>query len=373
MGRELPPGIEVRGDSIRVTFTVAGERCRETLTWSPTAANIARAGRLRARIVDEIRHGCFRYEAHFPDSPRVRAAGRTFAEAAQIFLNHKAQSRGWAASYCLEMRRLLDHYWMPTFWNRPVRNVTTAEVRETLDKMLAGKSAKTYNNVLAAGRGVFRLCHEDGIIDRDPTAPLEARPSEQADDPDPFAPEEVRMILEHIRAKHGTIWWAWFAFAFWSGMRPSEQRGLLWPDTGADMVVVRRAVVRSNAQERTKTRRKRTVRLNAISRQALDIMRAETALAGGSVFVHPKSRMPIRRADAVDAIWKSTLKTLRIRYRNPYQTRHTYASTCLSSGMSLAFVASQLGHSIATCSKHYARWLDVGVEREMRKLEALTV
>lgn len=372
MGRGIPAGIETRGDSIRITFVIAGERCRETLPWPATAANIARAGKLRARIVDEIRHGIFRYEAHFPDSPRVRAAGRTFSEAAQVFLNHRAQGRDWSASYCIEMKRLLDRYWMPTFWSRPLRQMTTAEIREALDTQLAGKSAKTYNNVLAAGRGVFRLAVLDGLLERDPTAPLESRTGNPPDEPDPLTPEESRRLLEHIEDKHGRVWRAWFEFALWTGLRPSEQRALLWADVGADMVTIRRAMVRSRAQERTKTRRNRTVRLNAHAKAALAVMRAESFLAGGPVFVHPTSRLPLRRPDAPDAIWRAAMKALRMRYRNPYQTRHTYASVCLSAGMSIAFVAAQLGHSIATCSKHYARWLDAGAAREMGKLDSLT-
>lgn len=372
MGRELPPGIEARGDSIRISFTVAGERCRETLTWAPTAANLARAAKLRARIVDEIRHGVFRYEAHFPDSPRVRAAGRTFSEAAQVFLNHRAQGRDWSDSYRIEMRRLLERYWMPTLWNRPIRQITPTEIREMLDRDLAGRSAKTFNNALAAGRGVFRLAVLDGLLERDPTAPLEARPGLPPDEPDPFTPAESERLMAYIEERHGKVWRAWFQFALWTGLRPSEQRALLWDDVGADMVTVKRAMVRSRAQERTKTRRNRTVRLNAQAKAALAVMRAESYLAGGPVFIHPTSRMPLRRPDAPDAIWRAALKALRLRYRNPYQTRHTYASVCLSAGMSPSFVATQLGHSLATLQKHYGRWLDAGAEREIRKLDSLT-
>nr|WP_288755554.1 hypothetical protein [uncultured Pseudomonas sp.] len=40
------------------------------------------------------------------------------------------------------------------------------------------------------------------------------------------------------------------------------------------------------------------------------------------------------------------LKALNIRERRQYDTRHTYATMCLMSGMNPAFIASQLGYSV---------------------------
>ncbi|WP_316867790.1 site-specific integrase [Ralstonia mannitolilytica] len=37
-----------------------------------------------------------------------------------------------------------------------------------------------------------------------------------------------------------------------------------------------------------------------------------------------------------------------MRYRKPYQTRHTYASMMLSAGEYLMWVARQMGHANAT-------------------------
>ena len=40
-----------------------------------------------------------------------------------------------------------------------------------------------------------------------------------------------------------------------------------------------------------------------------------------------------------------------------YDTRHTYATMCLMSGMNPAFIAAQLGHSIQILLSTYARWI----------------
>ena len=47
-----------------------------------------------------------------------------------------------------------------------------------------------------------------------------------------------------------------------------------------------------------------------------------------------------------------------MRYRRPYQTRHTYASMMLSAGESPMWVAQQMGHSDWTMiARVYGRWI----------------
>jgi integrase len=48
-----------------------------------------------------------------------------------------------------------------------------------------------------------------------------------------------------------------------------------------------------------------------------------------------------------------------IRYRRPYQTRHTYASMMLTAGESPVWLASQMGHcDLSMIGRIYARWID---------------
>ena len=47
-----------------------------------------------------------------------------------------------------------------------------------------------------------------------------------------------------------------------------------------------------------------------------------------------------------------------MRYRNPYQTRHTYASMMLTKVENIMWVAKQMGHAnVETVIKYYGRWL----------------
>ena len=47
-----------------------------------------------------------------------------------------------------------------------------------------------------------------------------------------------------------------------------------------------------------------------------------------------------------------------MRYRNPYQTRHTYASMMLSAGENSLWVAKQMWHrDTEMIIKNYGRWI----------------
>lgn len=59
-----------------------------------------------------------------------------------------------------------------------------------------------------------------------------------------------------------------------------------------------------------------------------------------------------------------------IRYRRMYDTRHTYATMCLMSGMNPVFIAAQLGHSVQVLLSTYAKWISSSSDfAELEKLD----
>lgn len=52
------------------------------------------------------------------------------------------------------------------------------------------------------------------------------------------------------------------------------------------------------------------------------------------------------------------VKKLGIRYRSPYNVRHTTASMMLSAGMKPGYCARILGHRTQMFFSTYARWID---------------
>ncbi len=69
--------------------------------------------------------------------------------------------------------------------------------------------------------------------------------------------------------------------------------------------------------------------------------------------------------------WTPALKVLGIRYRRPYNMRHTYATAMMMAGMTPAFCARELGHSVEMFLRTYAKWVDnVRDDAEMARLES---
>ncbi|MFD1557169.1 site-specific integrase [Paraburkholderia silviterrae] len=156
-------------------------------------------------------------------------------------------------------------------------------------------------------------------------------------------------------------------FMFWTGMRTSEVIALDWGDVDwqRETIRVRKAMTRAakGVAEDTKTvAGTRDVKLLAPAMAALLAQKAHTFLEGNAIFHSPgwRGRGAGHWKDdhQIWDAWKSTLKKAKVRYRNPYQTRHTYASMMLSAGEREIWVAKQMGHSDTTSiMRNYGRWI----------------
>src|SRR5262249_28276915 len=79
-------------------------------------------------------------------------------------------------------------------------------------------------------------------------------------------------------------------------------------------------------------------------------------LRHGYVFVGEKGQ-PIDVSNFRARIWKPAMKKAELKYRYPYQARHTFATKHLSKGFNPLWVANQMGTSPETIYKHYAVYL----------------
>lgn len=144
-------------------------------------------------------------------------------------------------------------------------------------------------------------------------------------------------------------------------------------------VHVRRTIALGVVEERTKTGRDRFVLLNDRALHALEfaIQYAERRRQGKgqfteSPFVFPpgKNGEHVKQTSDRHHQWRPILKGLGIRYRPPYNCRHTYATICLMSGLNPAFIAQQLGHSVQMLLSTYARWINSSNDwQELEKLQ----
>jgi integrase len=360
-------GVRAVSDStIQIDFTFKTIRCRERLKLQPTPANLKRAELHRSAILDAIERGTFDYGTTFPDSPNrllfadFKGEGYKLEDWLETWL--KRQKKHLKSSTFDDYRKIVENTLIPEFGRTNLSDFKRNMLRDWCDKQTCG------NKRLANIQSVLRIALQDAMSDE----LIEANPlygwkyerkeaPKPVDDIDPFATEDQTAILNACRdPQHRNL----FQFAFWTGLRTSELAALEWGDIDWHRNIVRisRAMTQAATEAETpKTRRgKRDVKLLPPALDALNAQKAHSFLAGGVIFLNPLHGKAWEGDQAIRySAWTPAIKRSGVRYRNPYQTRHTYASMMLSAGESPIWVAQQMGHSDVTMIfRNYGRWIE---------------
>lgn len=354
MGRTK--GIKPRGKGIQVDFYLDGKRYRETLKLPPTKPNLLHAERLKASIQHAVALGRFRYADFFPDSKYAqyggRSSNRTIADALDEFVELTRRTKEHAT--WRDYHGIVEHHLKPKFGSLPLRDITSVEVRTWLATLAV--SNKRRNNILIPLRAVMGDAFDDGVIERNPVDRVRNLPH-RFEEPNPFSPSEIARILAASPGQAANL----FEFAFWTGLRTSELIALEWSDIDFNRAVVRvrRASVRKHTKQPKTQAGEREVKLFPPALESLQRQKSFTLLAGGRVFYNPRTNTPWETDGQIrKTAWAPALKRAGVVYRNPYQTRHTYASTLLSAGENPMWVAQQMGHKDwGMIRRRYGRWI----------------
>ena len=369
MGR-AGQGVDVRETSIRITFTLNGKQHRETLMDNgepakPTPANIKRAARLAADVRDAIRYERFSMAEFFPSSGSG-AALTTVSTQLDTWLAGQRIAASSRKAY-----ESAAKLWKAELGDKPLRALKTSDVLTALATRpkLAGKTVNNYVSVL---REALDLAVLDKLMPDNPVHHV-PRAKHQKPPVEPFTRDEVDAILDDMTKHYPPQVVNFTRFKFFTGLRTGEAFGLRWSsvDLASGHVVVREGVVQGEEVDRTKTSRVRNVELNSVARRALIAQQAETMMKRGHVFHDPRygARWAGERAFG-RSYWAPTLARLKMAYRPPYNTRHTYATMMLMAGLKAPFCAGQMGHSIEIFHSTYAKWIPGDADKaEMAKLE----
>ncbi|MBP9101188.1 MAG: site-specific integrase, partial [Nitrosomonas sp.] len=246
------------------------------------------------------------------------------------------------------------HHLIPTFGDLTIAELTASKVKEWLSELPCTNKRK--GNILIPLRQTFEELYHDEIIDKNPLTRVKNLPN-KAREPEPFTQEEVAKILNELTGQAKNL----IQFAFYSGLRTSELIALRWQDVDFEnkRVFVKSAYVRGQLKD-TKTKSgKREVTLQPQAKEALLNQQTFTKQQNENVFHDPDTHQPWRNDQPIrKKVWIPALKQANIKYRNPYQTRHTFASMLLSRGENPMFVAQQLVHKDwGQIRKVYGRWI----------------
>lgn len=359
--------------AIEIQFQFRGVTCKEMLSsLNPDKKGDQRyAINLKAEIENAIERQTFRYTDYFPDSRRARLFGHavstvTVKELLAEWLKDVERTHPHSTYRCY--KKSCNAHLIPEFGSIRARELTPQQIREWVRSRTG--TLKSIRNDLTPLRAVLDRALNDDIIDRNPldkikVSKLVSRDQARTDyEVDPFTEDEIKAVLR-IALEYDPRIRNLLQFAFYSGLRTSELFGLMWNDVDWHHMVVRvqRAVVERKVKE-TKTKAGiRDVILLPSALDALTDQKQYSFVGGDYVFVRPNERGPFVDYEHLERPWKYILKRAKVRYRNPYQTRHTYASQLLSGGENPLFVAQQMGHKTTEMiMRHYGRWVEQAEE-----------
>nr|WP_315247352.1 tyrosine-type recombinase/integrase [uncultured Albidiferax sp.] len=352
---------------IRIAFSFKGVQCRETLDLPGTKANMLYAERLRAEILGKIERGSFLYNEYFPDSPRCKVFGHVgggkTASIKELLTDYKSRSKtSLQPSTWNGYRKAIDNILIPEFGHLQLSALNTGVLRDWIAARHVTR--KRMSNLLLPMRNALAEAVADEKItynplDRLKLAKILPRDTLQTDyEPDPYTVEELLTLFDFLDGQERN------AIQFWAftGVRTSELVAVSWPDCDklSKAIKIDKAVV-EGAEKTTKTKAGiRLIPLLLAARQALEAQRKCSELAGGRIFPNPRTGGEWTDQSLL-RLWQRTCKLAKIRYRNPYQLRHTFASHLLSQGENPAYIAKLLGHkNTEMVIRTYGRWVEQG-------------
>lgn len=366
----LPRGVTVRNNktkqTIVITFTYKGVLCREPLSrLTVDNKNIKYAERLLAEIQNNIERSTFNYAKYFPESKKLPLFGvnnkiKTIIDYLDEYLII-CETRNLSPSTIVGYKKCRSA--LSDLHKLQVISLTPAIVKNWIQKQ--STSLKTIRNQLSFLRSAIDEAITDGAISINPVSLVSASRYQSKSSStkssyivDPLSPKEVSALLLATKYEQ---WKNLFRFAINTGLRSSELCALKWSDID---FIERTAHVQSASVvgviKETKTKAgTRKVELNDEAMKSLKEQKQFTFMKDGVIFEDPKTNQAWASADAIrKKAWVPTLKKAGVRYRNPYQTRHTFATRNISQGVNLFWLAGQMGHKgPEMLFRHYGGYL----------------
>jgi integrase len=259
-----------------------------------------------------------------------------------------------------------------------VSELSTAQLRQWHNLVRDEVGAYTANEVMGMFKSILALAEEDfGVpVCKMPTnlARRKHKPTKAI-----LKPKEVAKLIACAQAdKDRGIF---YAFPFLTGMRASEQLGLLWDDIdfARNTLTVRRVQERDGSTtDQTKTEAgQREIPISPTLRRMLLECRLICPRLDGRlyrVFAGPGREQPwplprkgaggpILYSNFLHRYWQPAFKRVGVRYVTHHSARHSFVSTLQAQGVEVGLVAKLAGHANPSVTLgHYTQAVRGGAE-----------
>jgi integrase len=403
----IPKGVTIRsGAGVQIEFMWQGRRHTESLRGAPTVEKVREAIAKRETVLSHIERNNFVYAHQFPDSRQVKAAEAakkqvqqeshvTMRELFSAFLERYGKENPGGGNTLDTHRGCVNSRLLPALGHLRPAEVTKDVVINFRAAMHQEKlSVSRISNVMTPLNGALALAVERELIAVNPiatmsptklklkkTVKLDENGLPSFDEPlptsldqahldaakhaDPLNAEERAAVLAQLSGQIRNI----FHFDIWTGLRSGELIALRWCDVSPDgLHILVRLAFSKNRFTPTKGKRARWVQLLGPAVQIIQAQRALTGEVGRFVFHNPRIDDRWQNSQRLRVHWIRALKAAGVRYRYPYQCRHTYASMMVSAGESPEWVAEQMGHRDGRLvAGVYGRWMRPSKEEPGQK------
>ena len=363
MGKKRTGVRSASNSSIRVSFTYQGEECREIIPASPTESNLENTLIWRnEQLLPAIKNGTFDYATWFPKSPKrhkfqATPSIRFGAYLKDWFDEHKTK---YEASTLRTNQLIVNNQLIPAFGKYPIAELKYIDIKKWFKKQKI--TTKTLNNKLTLLNQALDEAVDDELISVNPLYGKRIKgqnPVTKTNKADPFSTKEVFEILNNCLGQQYNL----FHFAFFTGLRTSEYVALTWDDIDwlNNRVKVDKALTADDivaGYPKTYAGYRWVKLLDDVIVNLKD-QKQYTYLEGKEIFHNPRTNKPWTGDKPIRNQWTTILKRAGVKYRNPYQTRHTFATLCATAGENIGWISKQMGHTNAGFTyKTYARWID---------------
>ncbi len=295
-----------------------------------------------------------------------RAAAISLNQYLDQWLTTAAKPRLRPKTYS-DYEAMLRLYIRPAVGAKPLGAITQFQIQSVYAQMLErGLSPRTIEYTNAVLQSAFRQAVRWKMLADDPCAGVNVPPLKRRE-MEALSVDECKRFLAVAKESE---WFALFALALTTGMRPSEYLALKWSDIDwqRGTASVCRTIQNSGSSWRfddTKRKRsRRVVKLQGFVLEALENLRNAhlPAIEGEPKAEHDLmfrsgTGLPLRQR-TVKREFRRLLEAAGIRPIRLYDLRHTAATLAVAAGVSVKVISDQLGHaSISFTLERYSHVL----------------
>jgi integrase len=267
---------------------------------------------------------------------------------------------------------LLRLHIRPSLGARPIGAITQFDIQSVYAQMFnCGLSPRTIEYTNAVIHSAFRQAVRWKMLAEDPCVGVDL-PRLKRREMEALSVEECKRFLTVARESE---WYALFALALTTGMRPSEYLALKWSDIdwqrGAASVC--RTIQTSGSvwtfYDTKRKRSRRVVKLQNFVLAALQDLSNQRETQHDLIF--HKAGQPLRQRK-IKVEFRRPLVVAGIRSIRLYDLRHTAATLAVAAGVSVKVISDQLGHaSISFTLERYSHVLPSIQDEAAAKVERM--